>query len=214
MWLPSLSTNRLDKEKSNPTELASSNAFGSYSSSKYSLSCSPFKEKDNASVIFTLIGLASAGVAQVGSFVVLVASILELIGLVMLGTSGSVNFKKALWVIVASLIASILIVIFATVNLPVVVLIVSVFVVLINIAYIFFVIKGCGEVSSSPKVKSFAKFIYLLALVALVCSILIAIFSGINNAALITTFSIIGNVASIGYNLLFVFCIISLFKAS
>lgn len=103
----------------------------------------------------------------------LLATILQLVGVVFCGISGSKYFKQALILLIVSVIFGIFQTIFYLFKFG------YIFGALSEFASIFItgrIVKGCGEVSKSIKVKKLSKFVMLTSLISVIISVVMYIF--------------------------------------
>lgn len=158
--------------------------------------------------IFAIIAAYESSLANVDSVLSTIAAVVEIVGLIFLGISGSKYFRKAFITVIASIILALLSLIFTSLKWGPANSIVSVAICVAELAFTFYMISGCGEVSTSSLVKSLSKFVYLLTVASILCSIAIVILAFVNQDTLKTAINVcstIAGIASVSANILFIF---------
>ena len=159
---------------------------------------------------------SSQTLAKVGKILVVVGGLVELAGLIVCGTTKSHYFRRALIVLVISVVLALVGVILTYINptsmdavkiITVVNLLLAIASGVLNVIMILSIIKGCGEVSSSTLVKKLASFVITLLVIAFVAEAAIALIEtisyfapvGPNILTVVKVISWVQLVAALGY---------------
>lgn len=116
-------------------------------------------------VILSAFGLTfnNNSLYTAGNVITVIAGLVELVGLIVCGCSKAKHFKKALIVLIISVVISLVsAILIATVSMPAWIIIL--FIVLIGLLSLLVdinIIKGCGEVTEDPSVIGHAKLVLL-----------------------------------------------------
>lgn len=175
--------------------------------------------------ILSFIGVFANGAANVASFLLIAVGILELIGVIFCGVSSSKNFKRALFILIAYIVVTLVGAILVACLAPnqntqlAASILGTIFVVaglVLNLVFTWSILLGLGEVTEDQGIIQFSKIVWKLCIAdiiwGVVAAILLAVPAIAGVQAVVIVFSVLTVCLDLAFNICFLVLLIRSYR--